>query len=66
MPPALFTGVHIDRVYMGRGSQRMLTEWIPIGACLDLCRSERVCTLNENVTGILIERMGEYRGMVFL
>lgn len=32
MPPALFTGVHIDRVYMGRGSQRMLTAWIPIGA----------------------------------
>jgi len=26
-----FTGVHTDRVYLGKGSQRVLTAWIPIG-----------------------------------
>ena len=27
-----FTGVHVDRVYMGNGSSRLLTAWIPLGA----------------------------------
>lgn len=31
VPPGLFTGLHIDRVYMGGGSARLLTAWIPIG-----------------------------------
>ncbi len=26
-----FTGAHLDRVYMGRGSQSLLTAWIPLG-----------------------------------
>ena len=26
-----FTGAHVDRVYMGRGSQRVLTAWVPFG-----------------------------------
>jgi hypothetical protein len=26
------TGCHVDRVYMGRGSQRLLTCWTPLGA----------------------------------
>ncbi len=26
-----FTGVHVDRVYMGRGSQRLMTAWVPFG-----------------------------------
>lgn len=26
-----FTGAHVDRVYMGRGSQRVLTAWVPLG-----------------------------------
>lgn len=25
-----FTGVHCDRVYMGRGSRRLLTAWVPL------------------------------------
>ena len=27
-----FTGAHLDRVYMGRGSQSLMTAWIPLGA----------------------------------
>jgi len=30
-PPGEFTGVHVDAVYMGRGSQRLLTCWTPFG-----------------------------------
>ena len=30
-PPGEFTGVHADSVYMGRGSARLLTCWIPFG-----------------------------------
>lgn len=30
-PPGEFTGVHADSVYMGRGSQRLLSCWIPFG-----------------------------------
>ena len=26
-----FTGVHVDWVYMGRGSRNLLTCWIPLG-----------------------------------
>ena len=26
-----FTGAHFDSVYMGRGSQDLLTAWIPLG-----------------------------------
>ncbi len=26
-----FTGVHVDRVYMGRGSDRLMTAWVPFG-----------------------------------
>ncbi|KAK9811194.1 hypothetical protein WJX73_009390 [Symbiochloris irregularis] len=26
-----FTGVHADSVYLGKGSQRMLTAWLPLG-----------------------------------
>lgn len=26
-----FTGAHIDRVYMGRGSERLRTAWVPLG-----------------------------------
>lgn len=26
-----FTGVHLDRVYMGRGSRRLMTTWVPFG-----------------------------------
>jgi hypothetical protein len=25
-----YTGAHVDRVYMGRGSQRVLTTWVPL------------------------------------
>ena len=27
-----FTGVHTDRVYLGKGTERLLTIWIPLGA----------------------------------
>lgn len=27
----VFTGVHVDRVYMGRGSDRLTTAWVPFG-----------------------------------
>jgi hypothetical protein len=30
-PPGEFTGVHADSVYMGRGSARLLSCWIPFG-----------------------------------
>ena len=30
-PPGEFTGVHADSVYMGRGSPRLLSCWIPFG-----------------------------------
>lgn len=30
-PPGEYTGVHADAVYMGRGSQRLLTCWVPFG-----------------------------------
>jgi hypothetical protein len=30
-PPGEFTGVHADSVYMGRGSARLLTCWVPFG-----------------------------------
>lgn len=30
-PPGEFTGVHADFVYMGRGSPRLLTCWVPFG-----------------------------------
>ena len=34
---SFFTGAHVDRVYMGRGSSRVLTAWIPFGdASLEL------------------------------
>ena len=26
-----FTGVHVDNVYMGRGTQELLTMWSPLG-----------------------------------
>ena len=26
-----FTGIHVDWVYMGRGSRNLLTCWIPLG-----------------------------------
>ena len=26
-----FTGAHFDSVYMGRGSQDLMTAWIPLG-----------------------------------
>ena len=26
-----FTGAHFDSVYMGRGSQELMTAWIPLG-----------------------------------
>lgn len=31
--PGEFTGVHTDRVFLGRGSHRLLTAWIPLGDC---------------------------------
>lgn len=31
VPPQGSTGVHLDRVYMGRGSDRVLTCWLPFG-----------------------------------
>ena len=31
MPTAGFTGIHVDWVYMGRGTNKLLTCWIPIG-----------------------------------
>jgi hypothetical protein len=30
-PPGEFTGVHADSVYMGRGSPRLLSCWVPFG-----------------------------------
>ena len=30
-PQDAFTGVHVDNVYMGRGTQDLLTMWIPLG-----------------------------------
>lgn len=30
-----FTGAHVDNVYMGRGTERLLTMWTPVGmACV--------------------------------
>ena len=26
-----FTGLHTDRVFLGRGSSRLLTVWLPLG-----------------------------------
>lgn len=26
-----FTGVHTDKVFLGRGSPRVLTAWVPLG-----------------------------------
>ncbi|KAJ3217942.1 hypothetical protein HDU67_006970 [Dinochytrium kinnereticum] len=31
VPTNLFTGPHLDRVYLGAGSQRLLTVWMPLG-----------------------------------
>ena len=31
MPYEKFTGCHVDSVYMSRGTQRLLTCWIPFG-----------------------------------
>uniref|UniRef100_A0A061RZK2 Phytanoyl-dioxygenase n=1 Tax=Tetraselmis sp. GSL018 TaxID=582737 RepID=A0A061RZK2_9CHLO len=31
--PGEFTGVHTDRVFLGKGSSRLLTAWIPLGDC---------------------------------
>lgn len=31
--PTEFTGVHTDRVFLGRGSPRLLTAWLPLGDC---------------------------------
>ena len=31
MPREKFTGCHVDSVYMSRGTQRLLTTWIPFG-----------------------------------
>ena len=36
MPRALFTGAHVDAVYMARGSPRLLTCWIPMEAAATL------------------------------
>lgn len=35
-----FTGVHTDRVFLGRGSSRVLTAWLPLG---------KVCTPTSSV-----------------
>ena len=35
-----FTGVHTDKVFLGRGSSRVLTAWVPLGQVrrlADLC-----------------------------
>ena len=34
-----FTGVHVDWVYMGRGSRNLLTCWIPLGFDADQMRN---------------------------
>ena len=34
-----FTGVHVDWVYMGRGSRNLLTCWIPLGFDADHMRN---------------------------
>jgi len=45
LPQGAYTGVHHDRVYLGRGSQNMITFWIPIGdipkeqGTLAICKS---------------------------
>lgn len=31
VPSKVYTGVHVDWVYMGRGSKRIMTTWIPLG-----------------------------------
>ena len=31
VPRGVATGCHLDRVYMGRGSERLMTAWIPLG-----------------------------------
>jgi len=31
VPKGFFTGFHVDRVYMGRGSDSLTTAWIPLG-----------------------------------
>ncbi|KAJ3111870.1 hypothetical protein HDU96_005266 [Phlyctochytrium bullatum] len=31
VPKDLYTGPHLDRVYLGAGSQRLLTIWMPLG-----------------------------------
>jgi len=46
-----FTGAHVDRVYMGRGSQRLLTCWTPLG---DLRKEEgtlAICEASHRQTG---------------
>lgn len=32
-----FTGVHTDKVFLGRGSPRVLTAWVPLGLVSTLC-----------------------------
>lgn len=31
--PSEFTGVHTDRVFLGRGSGQLITAWLPLGDC---------------------------------
>ena len=34
-----FTGLHCDKVFLGRGSQRLLTAWLPLSQVGQLCDS---------------------------
>ena len=34
-----FTGLHCDKVFLGRGSQRLLTAWLPLSQVGQLCGS---------------------------
>ena len=41
-----FTGVHTDKVFLGRGSPRVLTAWVPLGQVrrlADLCSDMHTC-----------------------
>ena len=31
VPKGAYTGAHVDRVYMGRGTENLYTTWIPFG-----------------------------------
>lgn len=48
-PPGEFTGVHADTVYMGRGSQRLLSCWVPFGEVTPALGAIALCAGSEQL-----------------